>query len=59
VGPRENWKSPRITEEHSQTARVPFRISPDDHSPFDDTPSYDELIEQLSAAQLVIEQQGR
>ncbi|MGD0255804.1 MAG: transposase, partial [Acidimicrobiales bacterium] len=33
-------------------------IPPDDPSPFDDAPSYEELTEQLSAAQLVIEQQA-
>jgi transposase len=33
-------------------------IRPDDPSPFDDTPSYEELSEQVAGAQLIIEQQA-
>ena len=33
-------------------------IPPDDRSPFDDTPSYEELSEQLAASELVIEEQA-
>ncbi len=33
-------------------------IPPDDRSPFDDTPSYEELSEQLAASQFVIEKQA-
>jgi hypothetical protein len=33
-------------------------IPPDDHSPFDDTPSYEELTELVAALQLLNEQQS-
>lgn len=38
--------------------RVTLGIPPDDRSPFDDTPSYEELCEQLAASEFVIEQQA-
>ena len=33
-------------------------IPPDDHSPFDDEPSYQELVEQVASLQLLNEQQA-